>query len=165
MLLKLDAANSKLKLVYDHQLSLIEHPDIVESIQKLTLDSSRPYLGLKGSCGLYGSLEWWGSIQNGTMPLEYAAGIISKIYSSIGDGVVGQGVSTEDIEVEFEFVNSDGSLGLESAYVNDVADYSLFRVGAKIEIVYALDELKMQPAENGGINYSRQVLEMAVSLE
>jgi hypothetical protein len=53
---------------------------------------------------------------------------------------------------------------LAGIYVNDAEDVKLFRVGARVDVLYALDELKQQPAREGGINYSRIALEMAVSL-
>jgi hypothetical protein len=37
-------------------------------------------------------------------------------------------------------------------------------VGRQVELVYALDELKDQPAVDGGINRARIALEMAVSV-
>ncbi|EMI40263.1 hypothetical protein RRSWK_07223 [Rhodopirellula sp. SWK7] len=35
--------------------------------------------------------------------------------------------------------------------------------GHLVHVVYALDELKRQPAADGGVNYSRVALEMAIS--
>jgi|GEM_PF-3930023 len=43
------------------------------------------------------------------------------------------------------------------------ADEKLFQVGATVNIIYALLELKMQPASDGGINYSKTVIEMSIS--
>jgi hypothetical protein len=39
-----------------------------------------------------------------------------------------------------------------------------FKVGRRAEIVRALDELKDQPADDGGVNYAEITLEMAVSI-
>lgn len=50
-------------------------------------------------------------------------------------------------------------------YVNDRADLTLFRIGCRVDLVYALDELKKQPGMDGGVNYSKITLEMAVSVE
>ncbi|WP_235862404.1 hypothetical protein [Pseudomonas kilonensis] len=59
----------------------------------------------------------------------------------------------------------DGSVRAVGIYVNDREDARLFRPGYKASVVYALDELKQQPASDGGVNYSKVALEMAVSLQ
>lgn len=50
-------------------------------------------------------------------------------------------------------------------YVNDKSDTELFRPERSASIVYACDELKHQPAADGGINYLNIAIEMAVSIE
>jgi len=47
-------------------------------------------------------------------------------------------------------------------YVNDKIDVPLVRVGCRVELVYALDELKKQSASNG-VNHTKMAMEMAVS--
>jgi hypothetical protein len=59
----------------------------------------------------------------------------------------------------------DGSIRMEGIYANNKADISMFRVGCRVELVCALDELKRQPAPDGSVNYLEIPLEMAVSLE
>lgn len=64
-----------------------------------------------------------------------------------------------------EYVWRNG--GLEPAlqlYANRKPDRKVFVVGAAVRIVYVLDEMKEQPARDGGVSYSQSVLEMAVSL-
>ena len=41
---------------------------------------------------------------------------------------------------------------------------SCSNLGAGLELLYALDELKQQPAADGSINYADIALEMAVSV-
>lgn len=57
----------------------------------------------------------------------------------------------------------DGTVINVGIYVNDKRDVELFKIGRRASVVYALDELKQQPAADGGVNYSRIALEMAVS--
>lgn len=59
----------------------------------------------------------------------------------------------------------DGTVCAVGIYVNDKSDVGLFRPGYKVSVVYALDELKQQPAADGGVNYSKIALAMAVSLQ
>jgi hypothetical protein len=43
-------------------------------------------------------------------------------------------------------------------YVNDREDADLFLPGRRVGIVYALDELKQQPAADGGVNYFKRLV-------
>jgi len=97
------------------------------------------------------------SIEQRRMPLLFVSGIIRRAYVAGMDG--------GDENNEIELLLDDGSVRVEGIYVNDKADIALFRVGCRVELVCALDELKKQPAPDGGVNYSEVALEMAVSLE
>jgi hypothetical protein len=157
MLLHLDKVGVPMKRVYLHSEKLKADPERVADAQALTLNKSKPLLGLKGTHGLYGSPEWWASIEQRKVPLLFVSGIVRRAYVAGQDG----GNENNGIDLLLE----DGSVRAEGIYVNDKADISLFRVGCQVELVYALDELKKQPAPDGGINYAEIPLEMAVSLE
>lgn len=157
MLLQLDKGRVPMKLVYLHSEKLKADPDRVADAQALTLNKSKPMLGIKGTHGLYGSPEWWASIEQRKMPLLFVSGVIRRAYVAGQDG----GNENNGIDLLLE----DGSVRDVGIYVNNKADIPLFRVGCRVELVYALDELKKQPASDGGINYSKIALEMAVSLE
>jgi hypothetical protein len=157
MLLHLDKAGEPMKRVYQLSEELKNDPEQIALAQALTLNLSKPMLGLKGTHGLFGSPEWWASIEQRKMPLLFVSGIIRRVY------VAGQDSGDENNGIDL--LLEDGSVRDVGIYVNDKADIPLFRVGCRVELVYALDELKKQPALDGGINYSKIALEMAVSLE
>jgi hypothetical protein len=157
MLLHLDKAGEPMKRVYQLSEELKNDPEQIALAQALTLNLSKPMLGLKGTHGLFGSPEWWASIEQRKMPLLFVSGIIRRVY------VAGQDSGDENNGIDL--LLEDGSVRDVGIYVNDKADIPLFRVGCRVELVYALDELKKQPALDGGINYSKIELEMAVSLE
>jgi hypothetical protein len=144
-----------MKLVYSLRSELLADPRRLERTQALTLDDRRPNVGLRGTYGLFGSDDWWHSIRTGRMPLLRLSGTVERVYASGQDQV---DMNTVDIRL------SDGSERSVGIYVNDSNDLPLFQVGRKIAIVYALDELKQQPAQDGGVNASKVALEMAVSL-
>lgn len=153
MLLKLE----NLKLVYLLSEELKAKPEQITLTQALTLDESRPNIGLKGTNGLFGSQEWWDSINQGRMPLLYVSGIIIRTY------VAGQDPSP--VDNSFSLLLDDGSMCEESIYdYIKEEDKKLFKIGSKVEIVYAHDELKRRKS-NGEKSYLDIVLEMAVSLE
>jgi hypothetical protein len=146
-----------MKVVYRLAEELKNDPGQVALAQALTQDKSRPSMGLKGTFGLFASPQWWDSIDQGRMPLLKLSGVIGRTY------VAGQDES-ESVN-SMELILADGSVRLEGIYANNEDDKKLFRVGCKVEVIYARDELKQQPGADGGINYSEIPLEMAVSLK
>ena len=146
-----------MKKVFDLAEELRSNPKRVELTQALTLNLSKPSMGLKGSHGLFGSPEWWASIKSGTMPLKRFSGIIERAYYA------GQGGSGPNNMIDI--VTDDGKLEAIGIYVNDPSDVNLFAKGHRAEVVYALDELKQQPGPEGHVNYSRVALAMSVSTQ
>lgn len=156
MFIDIDQKGILMKRVYQLAEQLKSDPNRITVAQALTRDASRPLLGLKGTHGLYGSPEWWLSIHQRKMPLLTIAGTIRRVYVAGQDG----GNENNGIELLLE----DGSVRDEGIYVNRNTDISLFRIGCWVELVCVLDEMKKQPARDGGINYAEIPLEMAVSL-
>jgi hypothetical protein len=160
MLLDLSKLGAPMKLVYQlservkNDSEFIEHISLVQAV---TLDPSKPMVGVKGTHGLFASPEWWANIEQRKMPLFFVSGTVKRTYVAGMDG----GNENTDIDLLLD----DGSVRSDGIYVNDKADIKLFQVGCRVELVYALDELKYQPALDGGINYAKAALEMAVSLE
>jgi hypothetical protein len=154
-ILAIDAGKVPMKTVFTLRQELQKNPQRIEKTQALTMNASKPRIGLSGKHGLFGSSEWWESIATERMPLLHLSGVIERAY------VAGQDpddINTVDIRL------SDGTLRAVGIYLNDRADLPLFQIGHMISIVYALDELKLQPAQNGGVNVSNVALEMAVSM-
>lgn len=157
MLLDLQKTNVPMKLVYRLEDELKADPEQVRLAQELTLNASRPTMGLKGTHGLFGSNEWWSRIANREVPLSFLSGVILRAYVAGQDG--GGENNTVDVLL------ADGSVTSAGIYVNDKTDIALFKTGCQVEVVYALEELKKQPARDGSVNLSHIALEMAVSLE
>lgn len=158
MLLNLANHSQKMKLVYDFAEVLREDIEQVKLAQALTLDTSRPRMGLRGDHGLFGSEEWWESIRNGHLKTVTHSGVIERTYFAGQDSRWGNQVNS------FSLLLADGSLIDQSIYATKKIDRSLFVPGAVVLMVSALDELKSQPALDGGTNYSKVVLEVAISV-
>lgn len=123
-----------MQTIYLLSKELTDDPDQVRQTQELTLDRSRPQLGLKGSCGLFASTEWWEAISRGTIPTRTISGRILKVYvTGMERGLV---PNTIDIGTD------TGEEHVADIYVNSRKDRSEFRAGRWVEIVYALDDLK-----------------------
>jgi hypothetical protein len=61
-------------LIYNLAVELENDPEHVKLVQELTLDKTRPLMGLKGTHGLFGSNEWWNSIYSKKMKLKVKGG-------------------------------------------------------------------------------------------
>ncbi|KAF0811238.1 hypothetical protein IGB42_04296 [Andreprevotia sp. IGB-42] len=157
MFLQLDKASIPMRLVYSLSQALIDDPKDVALTQALTLDTTKPRLGLKGAHGLYGSQQWWINIEQRKMQLLFIRGVIQRAYVT--------GMDHSDENNTIDLLLDDNSIRMEGIYVNNKADIKLFRVGCRVELVCVLDELKRQPAPDGSINYLEIPLEMAISLD
>jgi hypothetical protein len=152
MFLHLEKVPVPMKLVYELSVALENDPEYIKVVQALTLNKSRPFMGLKGTYGLYGSAKWWNSIRTGVMPLRHVSGVIVRTFWA--------GQDTPDGHNSFNFRCDTGEVVSESFYANNPEDCALFKVGCRVEILYAIDEYK-EPSFNDG---SGMVLEMAVSI-
>lgn len=155
MFLKLDTSKKPMKLVYELSKELEEDPEQVIQAQALTLNESKRLLGLKGTHGLFGSDEWWENIRKQIIPNLVIRGSIKRAYIS--------GQDQSGLNNTVDVIDDAGRMHVVGIYTNKKEDVNLFKVGSETEIIYALDELKRQPAPDGGINYSKIAIEMAVS--
>lgn len=155
MLLDFEHLNFPMKRVYSLAKDLRDNPGRVSNVQALTMDESRPLMGLKGTYGLFGSEKWWTNIENRELPLEFVAGNIKRAYAA--------GQDHSPLNNTVDLVCSGGKELSVGIYTNKSSDIELFREGHWVELVYALDERKKQPARDGSVNIARLALEMAVS--
>ena len=147
------------KLVWKLAEDLRLKPGRVRKVQALTLDKNRPFSGLKGTAGLYGSPEWWDSIASGRIPTLNRIGTITRLVFAGQDARWGDEVNS------FEMRLDNGEVILESIQARTKQDRHLFKLGARVLAVYALDELKMQPGPGGSVNRLTILLEMRVEPE
>lgn len=146
-----------MKVVYALALELATNPERVSKTQAMTLNANKPFLGLRGAHGLFASPDWWTNLSKGLIATEVRAGTIEKLSFAGQDARWGEEVNS------FSMRADDGALADESIVVNAKSDRRLFKVGACVQLRYALDELKKQPGSNGAVNYARVLLEVSVS--
>ena len=101
---------SNLKLVYELKKDLENKPEYVQEVQSVSLDSSKPHIGLKGNKGLYGSQQWWENINSGDIPIKFSYGVITRVYEAGQDhmGIV----NSFDYETETGFILTEGIYNL-----------------------------------------------------
>jgi hypothetical protein len=142
------------KVIYRLDLALAADPDQVTRTQQLTLNKAKPYLGLRGTYGLFASREWWQNLSNRTIPLFWVSGGIERVYSAGQD----RPADTNTITVKLD----DQSHHEAPIYCNESADRALYKVGSRINILYAREERK--PAPDGSKRYSDIVVEVSISV-
>lgn len=155
MLLEHDHLAFSMKTVFTLSEELRRNPERIVIAQALTMDASKPLMGLKGTYGLFGSEEWWRSIEERRTPLRYESGKILRAYCG--------GQDRSKINNTVDLVTTDDRVVAVGIFTNDKQDIALFREGSWVEVAYALDELK-RPARDGAANFVEITLEMAVSL-
>jgi hypothetical protein len=159
MFIDLNAQGVRMKLVYELARALERDPQLVRQTQTLTLDASRPQMGLRGNCGLFATDDWWKSIQSGRLRSRSISGVIETTHFAGQDSRWGDQVNG------FQLLLDDGARHSDSIYALEKADRKLFIPGARVTMVFVLDEMKQQPAIDGGVNYLDIVLEVAVSTD
>lgn len=140
--------------VYTLAVALAQDPARVAKTQSLTLDSAEPHMGLKGRHDLFASDAWWDSIKAGRLQTQTVTGSIERTYFAGQDSRRGDQVNSFTLRL------ADGSTVDENIYMHRKQNIALFVPGATVTMVYALDELKAQPAADGGVNVARTVLEV-----
>ncbi|NHZ67061.1 hypothetical protein [Massilia genomosp. 1] len=155
MFLQLDEAAVPMKLVYQLEEDHKRDPTRVKQTQALSLDASRPSMGLSSRFGLYGSPEWWANLRNGTIKQQIISGEITGLFISREDETEVYAVSVVTPHEEVDYME---------VHVLDQADAGLFQIGSRVDALYAYNELKFQPP-GGSIAYSTSVVEVAVSLD
>jgi hypothetical protein len=140
------------RVVYRLSTELESDPQHMKLVQALTLDASRPSMGLKGTHGLFGSPEWWNAINTGVIPLTLQSGVICGL-SSAGMDSHGE-LNTCALRTD------DGATIHQGIYVNAPGDHSRYKVGFAVAYLSAMDEWKTpsKPPDMAGI-----LLEVALS--
>ncbi len=114
-----------MKTVYDLKTALADDPARVEATQKLTLDATRPLMGLAGSYGLFGSAEWWESLNSGKIP--------TKIYEGVIESVQFEGMNNEGRS--FTLVQADTEPYTYSCVANQKNNLRIYEVGRKARVI------------------------------
>lgn len=143
-----------MKLIYRLSEELENDPQHVATVQALTLDATKPHLGLRGTRGLFGSQEWWERVDAGLIPTKRLSGVIAEVYVA--------GMDHSAAPNSFDFMAEDGHLKMEGMYANSKQDLALYQVGRHVEVTYVLEELKM-PMSDGCTDYLEIVLELSIS--
>lgn len=139
--------------VYTLTEELNADPRQLELAQALTLNPNKPSMGLKGTFGLFGSPQWWDSINRGKMPLRFIHGTIASLSEAGQDSKTGIN-NTMILELP------NGTKEPVGIYINNKKQAKLFQLGSTVLMVKALDEYKRPSRDfpDAGIT-----LEVAVS--
>ena len=153
MYIDLSSYPIELELVYEFSKDMMNNPDQIRDTHKLTLDKSRPFMGLRGDKGLFGTQEWWENIHAKVISSQIKSGVITRTYAA--------GMENLAQDNSFEYVDDTGKLHDESIYTLSKNKRSLFNLNHLIVIYYAYDEMKASTVENP--DFCPTVIEMAIS--
>ena len=153
MYIDLSSYPIELELVYEFSKDITNDPDQIRDTHKLTLDESRPFMGLRGDKGLFGTQEWWENIHAKVIPSEIKSGVITRTYVA--------GMENLAQDNSFEYLDDTGKLHDEGIYTLNKSKRSLFNLNHLVVIYYAYDEMKASTIEDP--DYSCSVIEMAIS--
>jgi len=145
---------TKLVTVYSLRQELERDAEYVKTVQTLTLDASRPRMGLSARLGLYGSDEWWRNVDNGVVLRATYSGTITETFY--------EGMDSDRRHNSFRMKTDDGrdySYGM----VPENSSYKgLYRVGHRAEVTTIFNELKRRNAD-GAPEVVEEPLEIRLS--
>ena len=153
MYIDLSSYPIELELVYEFSKDMTNDPHLIRDTHQLTLDKSRPFMGLRGDKGLFGTQEWWENIHAKVIPSDIKSGVITRTYVA--------GIENLAQDNSFEYVDDTGKLHDEGIYTLNKNKRSLFRLNHLVVIYYAYDEMKASTIEDP--DYLCNVIEMAIS--
>jgi hypothetical protein len=158
-LIKLEKTDKPLKRVYQLQQTVdVESAPLSQNARS----GQKAVFGeQKTTSNAAESRRWWDDIRRGRKPLLFISGTIVRAYIADASVKNAQQPLHDTVDLKLE----DGSIEAVRICADDVTDLHLFQPDHWVSSVYALDELKGQLTQEGGLIYSRTTLEMAVSLE
>lgn len=121
-----------MKKVYDLEVTLALDPKQVADTRALTLDQSRPLMGLKGVYGLFGSFEWWNNLKCGRMPTVLYEGQIESLQF---EGMNNEGRS-------FTLKLKEGGTYTYSCVANKQADLGAYATGRQVRVTTCTEHKK-----------------------
>lgn len=140
-----------MKTLYDLNTELKDDPERFRRAQALTLDDSRPNMGLAGTFGLYGSDRCWGNLRGGQIPTRIYEGSIESLhFVGQGNNGVGQGNNGR----AFTLICDDGTPYTYSLVANEKADLRAYQTGRRLRVT-----VFYEPKKNG------ESLEMVWTIE
>lgn len=122
--------------VFSLRKSHEENPELLKQAQSLSLDNTRPLLGLSAIHGLYGTEEWWENIANGKINTFWRHGIIVRRFCA--------GMESGKPN-SFDYINDSDSLTYsESFRANKTISQGkgLYQGGHYVSIRYVEEGLK-----------------------
>lgn len=113
-----------MRTIYDFEVELEKDPKQVADTQALTIDESRPLIGLAGTYGLFGSAEWWDNLKSGTIPATVYEGVIESLQF---EGMHNEGRS-------FTLRLEDGGSYTYSCVANQRPDLKAYATGRRARV-------------------------------
>jgi hypothetical protein len=101
---------------------------------------------------MFGSDEWWQSIESGRLALHTLKGKITRVYMS--------GMGPEGDWPEFKMISDTGEESGWTREMHSAEQNEYYRVGARIEIDFVRQQLRPKSFNHGGT--FKQVIEIRI---
>jgi hypothetical protein len=147
---------TELVTIYSLRRELERDAAYVQQVQTLSLDDSRPRMGLSARLGLYGSDEWWRNVESGVIPTATYSGIITETFYA--------GMDSDRRHNSFRLKTDDGRDYSYSMMPDNSDSRDLYRVGHRIEVTTIFEELKQRNAD-GTPQVTESPLEIRLSVQ
>jgi hypothetical protein len=125
--------------VYSLRHELEQDAKYLKDVQTLSLDASRPNMGLSARLGLYGSDEWWRNVESGIIPRARYFGVITETFC--------EGMDSDRRHNAFRMRTDDGREYSYSMIPANSSHKGLYCVGHRAEITTIFQELKRRNAD------------------
>src|SRR5215813_14393624 len=142
---------TKMLTVYSLRHELERDAEYLKRVQALSLDTSRPNMGLSARLGLYGSDEWWRNVESAVIPRANYSGIITETFYA--------GMDSDRRHNSFRMKTDNGRDYSYSMVPENSSYKGLYRVGHRAEITTIFEELKSRSADG-----AREVLELPLEI-
>jgi hypothetical protein len=125
---------TKMVTVYSLREMLDGDPEFLKRVQALSLNKSKPDIGLSASKGLFGSDEWWKNIERGDIRRAEYVGVITETFYA--------GMDSDRRHNSFRMRTDDGRNYSYSMVPERSSFKGLYAVGHRAEVITIFEELK-----------------------
>jgi hypothetical protein len=110
--------------------------DRISAIQRATLNT--PDFGIEPTDGLFGSAEWWETVESGNLVTHTLSGTVTRVYmGSMNDWPM------------FQLTDDSGAKSEWTREVNTREQDALYVVGRAVEVDYVIQRHKPQSWDKG----------------
>lgn len=130
---------TKMVTVYSLREKLESDPVFLKTVQALSLNTSKPNMGLSARQGLFGSAEWWKNIESGGIKRAEYFGVITETFYA--------GQDSDRRHNSFRMRTDDGRDYSYGMIPEKSSFKGLYAFGHRAEVITIFQELKRRSSD------------------